>query len=148
MSRSPQNRTFTILSIAAVVVGIVAGFWWLESPIQRRRLNADKQRREDLQAIAQILHSKAEPDSDEDFSLPDSLVQIWQETDPISGEPYEYRRLSASKYKLCANFALDSDAGRLREIQIREVQARPSFWKHQAGRQCFQLSVSRTPPYP
>jgi hypothetical protein len=59
--------------------------------------------------------------------------------DPFSGEPYEYRRLDADRYQVCARFNVASPA---------PFGASALFWAHPAGRKRFEVSFARGAPPP
>ena len=56
MSKSNFDRLFALLATAAVVIGVISGFWLLGSPNKQRQLRADQQRLEDILGIAQRFH--------------------------------------------------------------------------------------------
>lgn len=145
MSKSNFDRLFAVLATAAVVIGVISGFWLLGSPKKQRQLRADQQRLEDIRDIAQRLHQQARRSQDrkEAVNLPASLPPNDRKTDPISGKTYEYQRLDRTHYKLCAEFTTDSTKERLRD----SPSADQSFWQHPSGRHCFQLDVQEEPPW-
>ncbi|NEP18495.1 MAG: hypothetical protein F6J97_16600 [Leptolyngbya sp. SIO4C1] len=132
------EKAFATVATLAVVSGIVAGFWILGTPGRQRAIASDRQRLSDLQSIAQELHWRAEEQSD--FTLPDNLDSIQQRRDPITDRPYEYMRLSAQIYELCATFETDSSTYPLRNRNPEAEQ-----WEHPMGRHCFELDVADLP---
>jgi len=135
MANLSNNRVFGILSTIAVIIGIGTGFWLLGSPQQ--------QRIQDLRQIAQFLHRQAEQDN-ESLDLPDSLPSRMRRlTDPISGKPYRYQKIDQTHYKLCANFATDSDQNKLQN----KSRPRQDFWEHPAGKHCFEINVLEEAPF-
>lgn len=143
MNQFNFNRLFTLLATTAVVIGVIAGFWFLGSPQKQRLLRADQRRVEDLLAIAQRLHIQAQKSQNgsKSVNLPTSLSPLDRKTDPVSGKVYEYKRLSGSRYQLCAQFAIDSTKEQLRDYR----QLGPDFWQHPSGRHCFQLDALKEP---
>jgi hypothetical protein len=125
-------RAIPAVAIAVVLLAVVAAFIMLGSPTHQRALALDRQRVRDLRDTAQELHEQyaTEP-------LPAKLAQ--PKRDPISGAPYEYRRLSGRDYMLCAQFELP-EARTDREPYVSES------WRHAAGRFCYRLDAHREVP--
>lgn len=139
------NRIFLILSIIAVISGVITGFWLLGSPALQRKLKADEQRLQNLHKIARDLYQEAVDNNnlEETFTLPQSLPDEEDTVDPISGEPYDYQVISGTRYQLCAEFATDSD--RINQTDT-SYQNFDEFWQHPQGKHCFELDVQETPP--
>jgi len=115
---------------AAVLLGLIAGFTTLGSPDRQRLVQADSRRIEDLQIIHRGLHARSIQGV-----LPQALTEPpLRRTDPITGQPYEYRRLDDSRYQLCATFSFESDKTN-----------RDPVWYHPAGRHCYDLDNRRLP---
>lgn len=141
-----NNRLFAILATVAVLMTTVIGFWLLGSPQKQRQIRLDQQRLQDLYQIAQSLHRQAQQslNRDEPVNLPKTLSTTLPKTDPVSGNAYEYQQLDSTRYQLCAEFATDSETYRFRN----EAASNPEFWKHSAGRDCFEVNVLEEPPRP
>jgi hypothetical protein len=122
-----------VLAVVVVVLIVVAAFVMLGSPSHQRALALDLRRAQDLSDIARELHEQygAAP-------LPAQLTA--PERDPISGHPYEYRRLSPRDYLLCAHFDLP-------DTSTDRPSYASDFWHHAAGRVCYRLDARRGPPY-
>ncbi len=135
MSLSRQNRTFSLLAIAAVVIAIAVGFWLLGSPAKRRQIRTDQQRLNDLKAIAMELRSLSAS------GLPAALSDDVRRKDPISGQPYEYRRIDKTHYELCATFTTDSSEDRLQPV----ASGKDHRWQHPSGQHCYQLDTRENP---
>jgi hypothetical protein len=137
------NRTFATTASTIVGAAIVWGFVLAGSPQSARVLKLDDRRIGDLQGIVSAI---------EDISLetkypvegrklgkplPSSLEEVVAQAkllrpsivDPVTGEPYGYETIDASRYRLCATFeaARDEDAG--------------VSWNHAAGRACFERDL-------
>ncbi|MBM3789746.1 MAG: hypothetical protein FJW35_05280 [Acidobacteria bacterium] len=148
MGRTRRDALFVAAACLVVAAAVAAGFWMLGSPARQRELSADRQRVDDLKAIARELHRRWELDSHgKDRRLPASLDELvapggqrldWL-SDPVTGAPYGYQARPDGTYELCAVFATDS----------AEMDPRPdarqgrSFWRHRRGRHCFVLDASR-----
>ncbi len=128
----------TILAIATtlIVASIITGVILVGSPSEGRLQRFDSTRIGDLRAIVVAVDSHWERNE----RLPTSLDELGEDPrtqvntlDPGSAQSYEYRALDEERYELCATFDLESP-----------TPTRPSsadFWRHGAGRQCFELTV-------
>jgi hypothetical protein len=143
MSQSWWNRSFGLIATVAVALGVVAGFWLLGTPNRQRQLAADRERLKALYQIAQELRYQALDlqNREKPVELPKALEDSTRRLDPITRVPYEYNRLSATRYQLCASFDTDTKTEPLP----------PSFenlhedWEHPQGRHCFELDVLKVP---
>lgn len=128
------HRVAAGVSIAVVAIVAVAGFIVSGTPGEQRLKRLDQHRVADLQNLARAVdrHWAAE------HSVPTAVDPLVDgrnlsrlPTDPATGEPYRYERLSADGYRLCADFARAS-----------EEWERDSFWEHPAGTHCYTFKVS------
>ncbi len=149
------DRTFVAVSTAAVLIAIVAGFLLLGSPGQQRLLSLDSERVNDLSQIASNLAfavenpGKVTPAPQLPESLPDSVTSRDDLRDPLTNEPYEYRRLSDSAYELCATFATDStQPDKTSQFSNTQWPHPAGQWPHPAGRHCFEFAKSASQPKP
>ena len=137
--KTTHGRGILIVATTVVVASIVAGVILVGSPARGRLERLDARRVEDLAGIVEGM--------DEFWGrnerLPRSLAELADDPrvrvstlDPRSGEGYEYRLRGEGAYELCASFDLESPAGVPREPE--------DFWRHGAGRQCFELRVDRS----
>lgn len=133
------DRAFASAATLAVVGGIVAGFWVLGTPGRQRAIAADRQRIQDLQAIAFELHGRSQ--SPADFELPAELDDGQRRVDPLTDEPYSYQRLSESSYELCAQFDTDSST-----YPLQNATQENEFWQHPEGQHCFEFELGEQPP--
>ncbi len=141
MSRLSFDQAFAVAATTAVVAGIVGGFWVLGSPARQRDIAADRQRLQDLGAIAQNLHQQYlnQPDI---YKLPDALPTAEGRNDPLTQQPYEYERLGDRTFQLCATFDTDSSTYPLTD---RSNDPAIERWQHPQGRHCFEFEVSEYP---
>jgi hypothetical protein len=117
-----RPRNFAAAAAALVLTGLIGGFSMLGPPSVQRQLEADRRRVEHLREIAGMLQGRPE--------LPQTLSELpATRADPVSGQPYEYRKISDTRYELCAVFQSADDRAR--------------FWSHGAGRRCFALDNVR-----
>ena len=137
MNHSAFDRTFATLATIAVTAGAIAGFWMLGTPGQQRLIISDRQRLEDLNAIANTLYWQNQ--DQDDYVLPDGLDSRDQRQDPITQAPYPYSKVDDTRYQLCANFATDSSTHKLANINNKA-------WQHPQGLHCFELDMTQQPP--
>lgn len=137
MNYSAFDRIFTALATVAVAAGTVAGFWVLGTPGQQRLIMSDRQRLEDLNAIANTLYWQNQ--DQEGYVLPDILDSRDERQDPITQEPYSYSKVDDTRYQLCASFATDSRTHKLANINNQA-------WQHPQGLHCFELDITQQPP--
>jgi hypothetical protein len=67
--------------------------------------------------------------------------------DPDTKQTYEYRRVDGKHYTLCATFAISESSDRGREYPAG-AQWLARDWPHRAGRACYGLDVTASPPAP
>jgi hypothetical protein len=139
--------------IGAVLVVIIAGFWFSGSPAQARMLEQDAQRVRDLTAIYQSVsrYYLSQGNLPESLEVCDSNpgTYIAQKTDRVTGTPYGYRVLDPNQFQLGATFALPSESGRTTGVYLSPAQE--GFWRHEAGGQTFTIDVTKEkhpPGYP
>lgn len=135
------DRAFAAAATVAVGLAIAAGFWVLGTPGRQREFAADRQRLQDVAAIAQRLHEQYLAD-DDSFELPATLEASERRDDPLTNQPYEYERLGDRTFELCATFDTDSSSQRLNNQRSNPDAQR---WQHPAGRHCFEFDVTEFP---
>lgn len=141
MKRFSVDQVFAMVATVAVICGFVAGFWVLGTPERQRLIRADRQRLKDISLIAQNLYRKAR--RKDDYKLPKTLLENDLAKDPLTKQPYFYKRLSEKTYQLCAEFATDSSTYLL---QTRPQDRDMDKWAHPQGRHCFDFEVTKQPP--
>ncbi len=127
-----RDRVYSTVLLGSALVSIGFGFWQLGSPVTSRLIEADSQRSTDLQSIASRLQAswttrKSLPATLDDLS-PGVRVR-----DPITRQPYEYRKKNEPSYELCAEFSTERQANE-RDWNL--------FFGHSKGRQCFTGDAS------
>ena len=123
-------------SVTTVITAVVAGLFFLGSPMEERARRIDNRRVSDLEAIRAATdlywtrHSR----------LPASLEELTAEPgvristrDPESSEFYGYQPGDSAHYEVCASFEQESG----------ETSRNPerNLFAHGSGRQCFQLEA-------
>ncbi len=141
MSHKSFDRAFAGVATAAVLAAITAGFWVIGTPGRQREIAADRQRLQDVVAIAQRLHERYLTETNR-FELPIALAAADSRYDPLTNQPYEYERLGDRNFEFCATFDTDSSTHRLSAQDSNPDAAR---WQHPEGRHCFEFDVTEYP---
>ena len=133
MTVSPRTALAGI-ELAAVTAAVIGGFLVVDSPQDARLQRLDDRRVSDLRQWSGAIDLYWTRRHD----LPDSLDMTMKElartdlpVDPVTAQPYEYRRIEGPSYELCAAFDRASREG-------STVTGDP-LSSHGAGRQCFTL---------
>jgi hypothetical protein len=124
-----------VLAVAAcllVVLGLVAGFTVTGPPSHARDVALDEKRVDDLVDISGRLRTRYRDTGD----LPATLPSDWAH-DPVTKQPYVYRRIDRSHFTLCATFAAPTEN--------EDKGGGTSFWSHGAGQKCYSLDKSSEP---
>ena len=145
-----QDTIFATVATILVLASVTTGFLTLGSPLRQREASWDAKRVSDLRAIAgEVRKQWTRTNQLQEPRLPGNLsalasaagAQPLSLEDPVSGEPYEYRRRREEPvYELCATFARSS------ERVSGAGNSTPSFWDHRSGRRCFVLDPARAVP--
>jgi hypothetical protein len=137
------RRILPLAAIAVVVGGLIWAFVTIGTPRHARLAALDRIRIANLYEIARTMHDRFGTSNGLPATLPPDLKPIDSgiigtgdnfANDPISGAPYEYRRIDQSTYRLCATFALS----------YRPMRPADRGWKHPSGRTCFQFDVRKS----
>jgi hypothetical protein len=136
------NRLFGVAAFGTVLAGVALAFTFLGTPAHQRLVALDDVRVSNLQRTASLLHDRY-PSGGLPARLPEDLAL----KDPATKQNYEYRRVDAKRYVICAAFATNetSDRG---QVYPAGAQWFARDWKHGAGRACYQLDVTASPPAP
>ncbi len=145
--RKSKRIGFVVSAILAV--SIVAGFFIMGSPQTQRELRFDAQRIENLRMIQNEVTSyyrTAEKLPASLEVLKDPLVGSYIESDPETGDAYEYSVTGPLTFEVCATFNLPltevkSDAVSQGDWRIKELQRTAQDWAHEEGRVCFEREV-------
>lgn len=144
-----SRRNIWRMVAAVLVIGsIVAGFSVLGTPSSQRMLRYDSQKVSDLQSIQwQIVNYWQQKGT-----LPTTLTQLEDpisgfiiQTDPQTKGPYEYKKIGALSFDLCADFNKNSQmmSGSMARIAYPEpmgIEGNES-WQHEAGKKCFSRTI-------
>jgi hypothetical protein len=125
------DRLAAIFAAILLALGIAAGFWLIGSPAHRRSIAEDEQRQSDLSQIVRGVRERPEIPRDLRVSTtlrPDGTNAL---ADPASEIPYEYRRLSKERFRVCATFDANAEPGGETYSYVPELR------DHGSGHQCF-----------
>jgi hypothetical protein len=126
-------RAIPLIAVLVVVAIVAAAFVTLGPPSRARARALDRRRADDLRSTSERLYNQYHADH---RPLDDRLKD--PKRDPITRNPYEYQRIDATHYRLCADFELKGDPDN--DISVGER------WRHSAGRTCYQFDVRAAPP--
>jgi len=148
-SREKTSKMIGAITAVVVLLTLIAGFFIIGSPQTQRDMRLDRERVSDLQSIQwQIVnHYQRTGKLPENLStLEDPIAGYQLPTDPQTNAVYEYAILNSSTltFELCTTFAAES-AGLAQASKLEPSLARPglddNFWKHDAGRVCFERTI-------
>jgi hypothetical protein len=129
------QRAVAFFTIIIVILVVAAALMVLGPPSRQRAEALDRQRAADLRHVAEDLADRYAATKQ---PVPDRLTD--PKRDPVSGRPYDYRRVDATQYELCATFdrrSVKSDDPVLDD---------GAFWRHPAGRACYEFDARRAVP--
>ena len=130
-----------VISVAIPLLALTAvglAFTTLGSPRHQRELAIDDQRVQRLYRLAVTVNEDFEGRAS---SLPRVLPRDPDTLDPITNQPFEYRRIDKARYELCTTFNLATDSAHERENYMN-----PERWSHGAGHVCYHLNKNTTWP--
>jgi hypothetical protein len=136
------NRVFVLGAIVVVVGGLALAFAFLGTPSHQRLVSLDEKRLEGLQEIASSLHDRYQS-----RGLPTVLPRTIFANDAATVRDYEYRRIDATHYVLCATFSTNDGNDEAYRGQEEVVWPR-HVWRHGRGHQCYNLDVTESMPMP
>ena len=130
-----NTGTLGVVGIVVIVgAAIVAGLVISGSPTVQRQLREDASRVTDLQRLSRSVERYYRDTEMLPYDL-DVLLNGWASDeipqDPVTDAAYAYEIDGSNRYRLCAEFALESEPG-----------LQPEFWEHSAGRYCFAFDYS------
>lgn len=131
-----NSKLVGIVATVLVVALVIAGLFAVGSPSTARDLRADQQRRQYLNDLhfelaQQVAAGEEIPESLEDLEPFDRFGPGYDpRLDPETGELFEYTKLSATEYEVCATF----------NTSIEEAEGYRFFGEleHDAGRNCYE----------
>jgi hypothetical protein len=144
------NKTFAGIVALIIIGSIVGGFTVIGSPVKARLMRFDDRKLNDLSSIqGQITHfwqqKEGLPQSLSDLN--DPLINYVVPVNPESKQPYEYKVLTPTSFRLCTEFNFPSDEKRV--VRYEGYMSMPypmddaTFynWMHKEGYQCFDRTI-------
>jgi hypothetical protein len=143
---SGNRMIFRIVAIVLVLGSILWGFSIIGSPRTQRLIRMDQEKISNLQEIqSQILNywttKEMVPESLDELN--DQFSGYVAPRDPQHDQPYEYRKVSAISFELCADFNRAS-TGQERSQAMYPVFDNAETWNHEEGRTCFTRTIDPT----
>jgi hypothetical protein len=140
---APSRGLIAVPAGVAIALTAALGLWMSGTPGAARSEALDERRTRELQEISNAVNAhafrfKELPATLEVMRASDPGTRAPDLRDPISGEPYGYRVIDATRYELCATF----------ERAVKESPAARAYgdWRHPAGPHCYTLVVPAIPP--
>ena len=133
-------KVFSIISAVAVIGSIIFGFSVMGLPQSQRLQQLDMTRVNDLQSIqSQIVYYYQQKNTvpTELASIADPISNYLIPTDPETKLSYQYGKLSATSFKLCANFATVENNLNYPVMKSGVNQN----WQHEKGLVCFERII-------
>jgi hypothetical protein len=137
---SNYRKIWLGVSLVIIAASIIWGFSVLGSPNTQRLIKYDNQKISDLQNLQwQVINY---------WQMNGSIPEKWtaQMLDKQTGKPYEYKRIDAMTFELCAHFnrenAINKDSIMIEEIGYPTkadygISNQNDNWQHGVGNQCF-----------
>lgn len=116
-----------------VIAGLVLGFMTVGPPNHARDIAIDQKRVDDLQDIAGRLRTRYRDTGQLPSTLPSNFART---RDPVTNQPYVYKKVDRSHFTLCATFTAPTEDG---------DDIGTTFWKHGAGQKCYTFDRSAEP---
>ncbi len=154
----PIRTYFGVGGWVLVIAAVVFGFSVFGSPATQRALRFDAERVNDLQIIQSYIigdwqAKNTAPASLDALNDPTRGVEV--PTDPKTGEPYGYEKLSVTSFKLCATFERESAKSGTRTAYSAKPLYSPEiytlegtgpfiggeYWDHAVGIICFERAI-------
>ncbi len=110
-----MNRALLIGLVAVVIAALIGGFMVVGGPGYARLEKQDAQRANDLQQLYGFLQCRASdnvlPANIEDTGYCGTYLGSVSTADPVTAEPYDYRRVSDTSFVICATFVTEVHKG-------------------------------------
>jgi hypothetical protein len=135
------NRLFTVCAVVVVAGGLILAFIFLGTPAHQREVSIDERRTEDLIKITNAVRDRYQS-----AGVPERLPQIVLERDPVTRQSYEFRRVDAKHYVLCAVFRTDQSTQN--PENERSIVWPTAAWRHRTGRTCYEIDITEEPAIP
>ncbi len=150
---SKARKMWAVIVGIIIAISIILGFSVLGSPQTQRLIRYDNQKVSDLNEIQWQVISYWQMNGTIPVSLSDiksSQQYVIIPTDPQSKTTYEYRKMDAMTFELCAEFNKENMANQNQYgYEVAPVGVgfgkmdviQNNNWNHKAGRQCFSRVI-------
>jgi len=131
-------RTFFIGTLIITVGALVFSFFFVETPKEARARKHDSiilDHFTQLDSAVNTFYTKTDrlPNSLEEALTESPYLNLATFKDPNSGKGYEYKKIDASTYELCAEFMTDN-----RNPENQRTYAYADRWPHESGYRCLK----------
>lgn len=137
-------RVYFYCALIVTAVALVAGFVFVESPVQVRKERQDTEVLNRVQTVRTGLVNYYEDTN----ALPETLNELLGGTrfivserdliNPVTGAEFGYRAISDTEYEICTTF----QASNKDRQENYEYGYYNDFWQHDAGEQCVTWAVT------
>lgn len=107
-----MNKALLLGLVVVVSVAMIGGFMVVGGPGYARMEKQDAKRARDLQDLFRYLECRSEdkvlPQTLDDEEYCPTTVVLSSTADPVTGDPYAYRRLDDRHFEVCATFATEA----------------------------------------
>ncbi|HEY9687967.1 MAG TPA: hypothetical protein V6C52_13410 [Coleofasciculaceae cyanobacterium] len=142
-SKSLLPTTLWAIACVVIVISVMSGLLMTGGPFAQRAQRMDEHRTRDLSEIQRLLAEYYQMHQ----ALPDSLDALSGDAlagpelensrrDPVSGNPYTYRKINMDTFELCATFETDTTRDRHHPYESPYGDAMDI---HPIGYYCFPL---------
>lgn len=136
---------FPKVVIGLVAIAVIGGFIVAGLPKSQRLTRLDERRINDLSVIeSQVVEywrvNKKLPLALDDFKNQNIILP----TDPITQQPYEYKKVEDLKFELCAVFQASGPAGQDSRAPFPKPASQffSELQSHSIGRDCFERTIN------
>lgn len=142
------NTTFAVITGIIILITLITAFAITGSPLTIRKMKFDSQRVDNLQSIQSTAteYWRLKREFPEVYTdLAKSSYSSALPKDPETNKDYEYRKISAESYEICANFARDNTKDPMNSntsyyYDTQGYTGNP-YTPHGAGRVCFTRTI-------
>lgn len=142
-----------------VLVFIIIAIIFTGSPMKKRLMRFDDQKKNDLSSIQYSIIDYWQKNGDIPETLKDVNVPAYNyedpaytKIDPQSGKPYEYRKKDINAFEICADFNMSTDEyesysnekmNQNRYLIPSDIKMDQGInnWRHEKGRHCFNRVI-------
>lgn len=132
-----------VAALTFVVVSLIAGFFYVESPIETRNRKVDEKIISHLYGIDNAItmyyqEHKSLPESLDEINNSAYYLKADQFKNPKTGLPYEYKKIDSMVYEICTEF-LTSNKDNPEPMHMYEYTDTRKM--HDAGYQCIKSRI-------